>query len=239
MKLNQLKILAAAFTTSFMVSCTQDIPVLLVIGGHSFDTTEFFDLFASLEGIDHKVAWHPEALDLLGSDQLNDFDVVVFYDFMTELPKEKSEIFDNLAREGKSLFFLHHALCGFQNWEGYGNIVGGSYVGPASGADSSRFSGYRHDIVLDIKIMDQDHPVTRNMEDFQIHDEGYTNLWLKQGLTPLLKTDHPDCDPLVGWTHEYENSTVLYILLGHDKQAYGNPSFKQILEQGINWLAEE
>ena len=77
------------------------------------------------------------------------------------------------------------------------------------------------------------------MKDFNIHDEGYSNITVLPGITPLLKTDHPDCTPLVGWTHKQDQSTIVYLMLGHDKHAYENPAYIQLLNQSIHWLAEQ
>ncbi len=154
-----------------------------------------------------------------------------------DLPEADSLVFQNLTMEGKPMLFLHHALCSFQVWDGYMEMLGGKYVMAGPGVDTSLLSDYKHDIDMDIEVVDSQHPITLGMQDFSIHDEGYSNITLAPGILPLLKTDHPDSSPLVGWTKKSDQSTLVYLMLGHDKLAYENPAFKQLLEQSINWLA--
>lgn len=219
------------------MGCKRPVNVLLIVGGHSFDTTEFFELFNSLEGIEMDSVYYPEAMDILQSEWTDAYDVLAFYDYMPDLPMADSLVFQKLTRQGKPLLFLHHALCSFQHWEGYMDMLGGKYVMPGPGVDSALFSDYEHDIDMDIEVMDRKHPVTLGMEDFSIHDEGYSNIAMAPGITPLLKTDHPDSSPMMGWTQSSDQSTIVYLMLGHDRQAYENPAFKQLMRQSIHWLA--
>ncbi|MDX2430577.1 MAG: ThuA domain-containing protein [Bacteroides sp.] len=219
--------------------CQKPVKVLLVAGGHSFDTLEFFELFHSLEGIDMDSAYYPDAMEMMRSGLADAYDVLVFYDYMPNLPEADSSVFQKLTAEGKSLLFLHHALCSFQQWEGYKELLGGKYVMAAPGLDSNLVSDYKHDIDMEVEVLDNQHPVTQGLEDFTIHDEGYSNISLTQDITPLLRTNHPDCSPLVGWTKESGRSSIVYLMLGHDRQAYENPAFKQLLEQSIRWLADQ
>ena len=135
------------------------------------------------------------------------------------------------------LLVLHHALCTSQDWEGYADMVGGKYFMPDFTEDSSRHSDYAHDLNLMVRISGEDHPVTEGVRDFRIVDEGYSNIWVKRGVTPLLECDHPESSPVMGWVHRHQNSPVVYLMLGHDKQAYGNPGFETLLDNSIHWLS--
>ena len=221
------------------MGCTKPVNVLVVLGGHDFDTTEFFDLFNSLEGVDMDSVYYPDAMEVMQSGFTDSYDVLVFYDYMPDLSEADSSVFQILTSQGKPLLFLHHALCSFQQWDGYMTMLGGKYVMPGPGINPEAVSDYRHDIEMEVEVVDKGHPVTLGMEDFSIHDEGYSNISLSPDIMPLLKTDHPDASPMVGWTTISNRSTVLYLMLGHDKLAYENSSFKRLLEQGIVWLADQ
>lgn len=221
---------------SFM-GCTNPVNVLVVAGGHSFDTTEFFDLFHSMNGVEMDSVYYPEAKEMMRLGKTDAYDVLVFYDYMPNLPEADSLVFQNLTMEGKPMLFLHHALCSFQVWDGYLEMLGGKYVMAGPGVDTSLLSDYKHDIDMDIEVVDSQHPITLGMQDFSIHDEGYSNITLAPGILPLLKTDHPDAAPLLAWTNKSDQSSLVYLMLGHDKLAYENPAFKQLLEQSINWLS--
>jgi type 1 glutamine amidotransferase len=225
--------------TVLYTGCSKKVSILIIAGGHSFDTIEFFDIFHSLDGIDFDSVYHPEALAWLQSGQADDYSVLVFYDFIPGLAANDSSVFQDLIRQGKPMLFLHHALCTGQNWDGYMKMVGGRYVMPEYHPDSMAWSDYKHDIRLSVEVADQDHPVTRGMGDFTIHDEGYSNITVLPGVTPLLRTDHPHASPLIGWTHTAGQSKIVYLMLGHDKYAYQNPAYRQLLSQSILWLADK
>ena len=103
--------------------------------------------------------------------------------------------------------------------------------------DSSLHSDYAHDIDLKIEVLDRSHPVTRGVGEFTIHDEGYSNIQIMQEVLPLLGTRHQHCAPLVAWENQWENSTCLYLMFGHDKQAYVNEHFKLLLQNSIQYLS--
>lgn len=217
-------------------SCQKPALVLLVTGGHAYDTTEFHDLFQKMEGIKFDPVSYPDAREMLASDEVDAYDLLVFYDFVPEMDLEDSTIFLRLTAEGKPLMFLHHALCTFQQWEGYKKMVGGRYVMPGFQQDSTLLSDYKHDIDLEIEVLDPDHPVVRGVDDFVIHDEGYSNIQVIEGIHPLLGTNHPDSSPLLAWVNHRDHSTILYMMLGHDRNAYSNNSYQLLLYNSIQWL---
>jgi len=231
--------IAILFTVISMVGCNKPTNTLLVVGGHGYDTIEFYDMFRSLDGIRFDSIFYPEAREFLRSDQINKYEVLVFYDFIPDMPERDSSIFLRLSQQGKSMLFLHHAICSFQNWDGYMQMVGGRYRMPGYTSDSSLLSDYRHDIDLEVKVVNNNHPVTRGVNDFEIHDEGYSNITILDEVTPLLTSDHPDCSPLVGWTNTFNKSATAYLIFGHDKYAYENKSFQQLLNNAIHWLADQ
>lgn len=218
-------------------ACEKPESVLLVLGGHEYDTTEFFETFGSLDGVDFDSVSHPGAMELLASDQILNYDVVIFYDFIPDMDQSDSTVFLHLSNLGISMLFLHHSLCNFQGWEGYMQMVGGRYHTPGFGTDSLLLSDYRHDIQLEMQITDPNHPVTAGIEAFTIRDEGYSNIAYMPGITTLLETDHPDCSPITGWVNSYDRSTIVYLMLGHDKHAYSNEAFKKLLTNSIHWLS--
>ena len=215
----------------------KDPRVLLVVGGHDFDTTEFFDTFHAMEGIHFDSISHPDALHLLSSEYINSYDVLLFYDFKKDLPKKDSSIFLNLTQKGIPMIFLHHAMCTFQAWDGYLDIVGGRMVDPGYAKDPSEASGYKHDIDIQIEIVQPEHPIAQGIDNFLIRDEGYSNITVAPDIELLLTCNHPDCSEYVGWVNSYANSTIVTLMLGHDKVAYGNESFQKILYNSINWLS--
>jgi uncharacterized protein len=209
--------------------------VLLFTGGHGFDRTSFYGMIFSLQDMQIDTIRQPLANHSLLSDTICQYDVIVFYDMWQDISYEEKEAFIKLTRNGTGLVFLHHSLVSYQTWPELTQIRGGKYYERGYNYVPCRFSGYKHDIVMDVKIIDPAHPVTIGLTDFSIHDEGYFNIGIGENITPLLSTNHPDCAPLVGWANQYNNSKIVYILLGHDNNAWSNDNFRKLLMNAINW----
>ena len=167
-----------------VAGCKQATRVLVVVGGHAYDTTEFYDMFRALEAIEFDSVSHPRALDVLASDQIQSYDVLLFYDFLPGMDLKDSTIYLDLGNKGKPLLFMHHSLCSFQDWEGYNQMVGGKYLMPGFGNDSTQLSDYAHDLKLEVQVLDEVHPVTKGIHDFQIRDEGYSSIRMNAPIMP-------------------------------------------------------
>jgi type 1 glutamine amidotransferase len=213
---------------------SDSIDLLVVTGGHAYDTAEFIQMFESMEGIKAQHALKPDAWKMLDAGEA--FDVIAFYDmWMEPIPEGDREIFLNEFEKGTGIVFLHHSLASHPEWPEYDQLIGGRYMHPKYVPDSSLWSDFEHDIVLNVKVLDKNHPVTKDMEDFEILDEGYSNTKRLPGVQLLLETSHPDCDQYIGWTHPVKNSKVVYLMGGHDKHAYENPSFQKLVSNAINY----
>ena len=213
--------------------------ILLFTGGHSFDKDAFFGMFFSLDNLSRDTLTQPFANQSLLSDSIDRYDVIVFYDMWQDISSGEKEAFLRLTEKGTGLLFLHHSLASYQEWDIFESIRGGKYYERGYDYAKEKLSGYRHDILMNVRITDPSHPVTLGMQDFEIHDEGYSNIGLFPGITPLLTTDHPDCSDTIAWTNYYNNSRIVYLLLGHDDNAYGNESFQELVLNAIEWTGRK
>jgi hypothetical protein len=211
--------------------------ILVITGGHSYDTTEFCAMFRSMKGITFDTISHPHANGQLSSEYIYTYDVLVFYDYQPDQALKDSSLYLNLTHHGMPLLFLHHSICSCQPWEGFKEMLGGKYIMEGYGHDPSSLSDYRHDLNLHIRIADGHHPVTDGLTDFDIVDEGYSNVNMTEGITPLLLTDNPQSSSPVAWVNTSDRSTIICLMLGHDKHAYGNLAFQTFLSNSISWLA--
>lgn len=223
---------------NFNSGCSDNLNVLLVTGGHSFDTTEFFNLFSSYETISVDTVSQPDANKMLEEINSDTYDVVVFYDMWQDITENQKKAFYELLENGTGIVFLHHSLVSYQQWDEYKNITGGKYWQEGFTSDSLKLTGYEHDLDLHVKILNREHPVTKDMQDFQIYDEGYSNVEIIPSVIPLLETTHLSCSQYVAWANEYKQSRIIYIMLGHDQKAYENESFRKLVGNAITWVAK-
>jgi type 1 glutamine amidotransferase len=232
-----ITLLSSVIILNLNSGCSDKMNVLLVTGGHSFDTTEFFSLFSSFQGISVDTISQPRANKLLEEMNKSEYKVIVFYDMWQDITVNQKEAFYKLLENGTGMVFLHHSLVSYQNWDEFINITGGKYWQSGYGIDSSKFSGYQHDLNLQVNVLDQDHPVTKDIQNFQILDEGYSNIEMLPSVIPLLETNDPSCARYVAWINEYSNSRIIYIMLGHDRKAYENEAFRILVKNAIIWAS--
>lgn len=214
----------------------QTAKIMLVTGGHSYDTLQFLRMFDSLENISFEHFNQPLANQALVNGTAEGFDVLVFYDMWRKITEPEKEAFLKLTRQGKPFLFLHHALVSYQEWTEFENLLGGRYVENA-GQPKARQSTYEHDVWVDIEIADNHHPATLGMNNFRIFDEVYGNFRVLPQVKPLLKTNHPLSTPVIGWENRYNSSSIIYLQPGHDKNAFESENYRRLVTQAIRYLA--
>jgi len=144
---------------------------------------------------------------------------------------------ENLGRyveNGGGLVSVHFA-CGAWHgeWPEFQNFVGRVWHGT---------KGTQHDARgrFKVQIVDQSHPVTKGLSDFETDDELYTCLTgdapihvLAEATSKVDKKEHP-----MAFVREYGKGRVFLTTLGHDVKAFTNSSVPQLLQQGCAWTAK-
>jgi hypothetical protein len=215
------------------------IRVLVVTGGHGFETEPFFRLFRDNPAITAVAAEHrPESATAWERDDLATFDVIVLYDMPRSITPAQQGRMRSLFDRGAGLVVLHHALVSFQDWPDYERIIGGRYPEPPKGQPAvSDKLGYEHDVDVPVTILDARHPITAGMEDFTIRDEIYWGFRVGGDVHPLLGTTHPKAGKPLMWTRTERRSRVVFLQLGHDRHAFENPHFRELVARSIRWAA--
>lgn len=216
---------------------SQSEKILIVAGGKAVDKDNFYKLF---ESFSYDTTSKPFAFQLFDLDKIDNYKAIVFYDTYQPITEEQKESFMNIFKKGIGVLFLHHSLVSHQEWNEYENIVGGKYFHQVWVDNEKKYgpSTYKHDQDFLVEIIDRDHPVTKGLDNFEIHDETYLNYRVLPNVSLLLRTNYRESGEILGWTHTYKNSKVVYVMMGHDKNAFGNISFKRLVENSINYLSE-
>jgi uncharacterized protein len=215
------------------------IRVLLTYGGHGFEEKPFFAMFDALPNITVTKAPLPKSAELLKPGLQKDCDVIVMYDMIGKFSPDQQKAFTDLLQQGIGLVSLHHNMGAHQGWDEFRKIIGGKFVTVACEIDGQKYgiSPWEHGQDLKVTIADKDHPITRGLKDFTIHDETYGKYYVAPDVKVLLTTDNPKNDPKIAWVKEYGKSRVFYFMLGHDLKAWENPAYPEILVRGIRWAA--
>jgi type 1 glutamine amidotransferase len=163
--------------------------VLVVTGGHSYDTS-FYTLF---EGYDD-LAWDHAASNHVAfrSDIRPGYDVLVLYDMVQDISDQERANLRDFLESGKGLVVLHHAIADYNSWPWwYEEVVGGRYLlKPDAGMPGST---YKHDVEITVRPV-MKHPVTEGIGAMHLWDETYKGMWISPSVKVLLETDHPTSD---------------------------------------------
>ena len=62
-----------------------NVKILIITGGHGFEQPQFYKMFDDLEGVSCDSLSHPKANDIYGSPEIDDYDVLVYYDMNQQI----------------------------------------------------------------------------------------------------------------------------------------------------------
>ena len=122
---------------SILQVSSQPVKIMLVTGGHAFDTIQFFEMFDALPGIEYQHFQQPKANQKLVKDLAEEFDVLVFYDMWKSISEAEKSAYLKLSQQGKPFLFLHHSIASYQYWPEFEKLLGGKYVEAARGISNS------------------------------------------------------------------------------------------------------
>lgn len=232
-------LIIAAAAGGCSINQQEAISVLVVTGGHSFDSEPFARMFDQMP----RIQWKPFQLndDSEVFDDLSDwdYDVIVLYNMTQRISAERQANFLTLLDRGVGVVALHHSLINFQDWPEYKKIIGARYyLKETQEAGTTWPAGtYKHDVQIPVSIADRSHPVTAGLGDFTILDETYKGYSLEPDNHILLTTSELSSQTQIAWTRLYRQSRICTIQLGHGADAYNNPSYRKLLTQAIQWAA--
>jgi type 1 glutamine amidotransferase len=236
-----LGVLIGSFATSATAAnpSADKIRALLLVGGHAFEENVFLGMFDRMADVTYTVAHMPQDAGLLKPGLEKQYDVIVMYDMTGRITAEQQQAFVALLNSGIGIVSLHHNLGAHREWGEFRKIIGGKYVFADCVIDGRPCpkSSFAHGQDLTVTVVDREHPITRGLKDFSIHDETYKDFYTVPTAKVLLKTDHPKNDPELAWVHRYGESPVFYLMLGHDSKAYQNPNYRELIHRGIRWAA--
>jgi type 1 glutamine amidotransferase len=214
--------------------------VLLTYGGHGFQQKEFFGMWDELAGVTWAKAELPKEADLLKPGLEKQFDVIVMYDMVKGFTPEQQQAFTRLLETGIGVVSTHHNLGAHRDWPEFTKVIGGKYLFEPVTIDGKEHdkSNFAHGVDLQVAVADKEHPITKGLAGFTIHDEAYGRFYVAPDSKVLLTTDHPKCGRDIAWTRQYGRSRVCYLIFGHDSKAWANPAYRDLLGRAMRWAAE-
>lgn len=235
-------LLALSLPVSGEFPRNKPLRVLVITGGHDYKKEQFNRMFESFAPeISFQVAELPGAFDKFLPENRDQYDVLVFYHMWQKITAEQAEVFADCIKKGKPLVALHHSICAFDDWPEYWNIIGGKYFHKETSFKGKTYQpcSYTHDLHFTVKPGLKKHPVTAGITEFPIFDEAYKGYYTADDVTPLLTTDEPLSNKLIGWAKTYGKSKIVVLQSGHDVPTFENQDFRKLLKQSIEWVSSK
>ena len=215
------------------------LEVVVVTGGHAYDTKAFPNLFAGHDDLHLTYVTIKAASELFDDAHGWKYDVIVFYNMTQLIPEDRQKNFLTLLDRGVGVVSLHHNIWAYQEWPEFARIIGGKQFSKEQTFDGSLHpqSTYKHGVDIKVHVEDATHPITAGLADFHIVDETYHGLWLDPDAHMLLTTNEPTSDRPLAWWKTYRNAKTCCIQLGHGPAIFSDESYRKFVYQAIRWAA--
>jgi type 1 glutamine amidotransferase len=208
--------------------------VLVVTGGHDYDTAAFNALWNGLPDVEwthrtlaygHEVFENPDL----------PFDILVFYNHQdpgARLTQKHKDNFQAMLNRGLGLFVFHHATAAYPFWPEFEAVAGVKYRSANYYTDS--LSTYKHDQTIPCSTL-AGHPLSTGMpKNFTVTDEMYFKMAFAADNRILLTTSYAGAQGPMAWTRTRKKSRIFTTLLGHGPGVFSQPAFRQMLINGLN-----
>lgn len=94
-----------------------------------------------------------------------------------------------------------------------------------------------HGELLEVRLANGEHPITKDVRDFTVPDECYLSAW-SPSIDILATTDWQTVKGLpMAWTNVYGRGRVFYTALGHAPPTLEHPMMRRLLGNAVLWVA--
>ncbi len=130
-------------------------------------------------------------------------------------------------QQGLPTLLVHSTLTAFPDWPLWGEIAGGGWTYGTT---------YHPDYDQAVVSARPDHPLTAGLDQLEVSDERYTDLWVAPSSRVFLDHDEVGATYPLAWTHTWGRSPVVADALGHDAASYRAAGRAVLLDRELDWL---
>lgn len=162
-------------------------------------------------------------------------DVYLFYTSGGQFGTGQQQALAQAVADGKGMVSIH--CSNILGWQGDGvdpadqplfELLGNRYLSHGPGHHEGRHT---------IEIV-ADHPATAGVTDFELFDEYYEFELADDKITVLAQRHRADGVIIpVMYAREVGAGRVVYLALGHDMRAWGEPPFRALVRQALAWAS--
>jgi uncharacterized protein len=140
-------------------------------------------------------------------------------------PPELREAIGRHVAAGRPVLGLHTAPICFDDWPGWGELLGARWA----------WGGSDHPPPAEVPVRPVDHPLAAGLAPFVVYDERYAGLEETAGRSVVAVSDGPDgSEPLV-WTRREGGARIAVDLLGHDDRSYRAGGHAELFGRLVGW----
>ena len=133
--------------------------------------------------------------------------------------------------DGGALLALHTALVCFDDWPGWGDLLGGSWDWDRS---------HHPDLGPVVVECSAEHSLTRGLGEFTVDDECYVDLDRRADLEVVATMTVPGEEPQpAAWLRTVGEGRVAASTLGHDLRSLDEPGHRALLGRLVGWLLDD
>jgi len=203
--------------------------ILLCQRGRYFKKDKTYSYFREI--LNDYIVDHYEEVEIFNNRDFFEYDTTIFFTQFGEFTEEQEKNLLDFISSGKGFVGLHGASASFKEHPKYYEMIGG------------RFIGHKKKCNFDIKILDNEHPITENINDFSFFDEPYRHDFSMKGdMKVLAEADYhdeedPEPEPII-WVKTYGKGRVAFCALGHQAKSLKNEIFIKIIQNSVKWVLE-
>lgn len=188
-------------------------------------------------GLEHNFnVTNSEDSSIFLSKKLKRYDLIIFLNTTGDiLNSEEEAAFKKYINKGGSYLGVHAASDTEFEWAWYGKLVGAYFIDHPKPAEAK------------MNVHNKNHLATQHLSDTWTHfDEWYNFKSISGDIQVLLSLDESsyeggkngDFHP-IAWCQEFDGGRMFYTGMGHTKESYSDPKFKEHLLGGILYCLDK
>lgn len=162
----------------------------------------------------------------------NDFPEPKSESWITE---EQGAAVKDFVNAGGGFYSLHNNSHVSLSSKNYREVMGGAYI------------GHPELRPFQVRIVNQEHPITKGIRDFMVNDEQHFVAYDKDPKHVILESENLDGldyenhgkKSVAGWAYPYGKGRVVFTAVGHTNHAMWVPPYFELQKRAVKWLLKQ
>lgn len=162
----------------------------------------------------------------LNDKNLGLYDGLILYANHESIKSSQEKALLDFVADGNAFIPIHCASFCFNDSSEYIDLVGGQFKEHGTGTFTA-------------SITDKEHPLMKNVTEFEAWDETYVHDKVAEDITVLMERIDGDHREPWTWVKEHGKGKVFYTASGHDERVWNHSGFHNLIKEGILWAVND